>query len=199
MGGLVARSACYYASHEESEPQQQQSSSAASWTNNLDHLITLGSPHHGAMLERGGKLVDAVLGAHRFTEPISWVTKIRSAGVTDLGYGNIRDDDWSGHLEINNSTLLMSDNRQPTPLPQTRCLAIAAVLGDAHASTNRLLGQHLRTDGLVTENSALGIGHTRNPALNLVFEESCTIYNLSHLGLLSSQDVYKTMLCFMAA
>ena len=198
MGGLVARSACYYAAQEEgSEPQQQ--SSSASWINNLDHLITLGSPHHGAMLERGGKLVDAVLGAHRFTEPISWLTKIRSDGVMDLGYGNVRDDDWSGHDESTNSTLLMpADNRQPTPLPQTQCLAIAAVLGDDSAISNRLLGQCLRTDGLVTEDSALGTGHTSNPALNLVFQESCTMYNLSHLGLLGSQDVYKTVLCFVA-
>jgi hypothetical protein len=202
MGGLVARSACYYAS------QQDGASSSSSWIQHLHHLITLGTPHHGAILEQGGKLVDSVLGAHRFTEPISWLTKIRSAGVMDLGYGNVRDEDWSscGHdnddedkenSESKNRAALI-DNRQPTPLPsKVRCLAIAAVLGDANSSSNRILGKVLRTDGLVTEASALGIGHVTNPELNLVFDMSRTIYNLGHLGLLSSQDVYRTILCFL--
>jgi hypothetical protein len=198
MGGLVARSACYYAT-QEGPPSQQQASSLASWIHHLDHLITLGTPHHGAILERGGKLVDAVLGAHRFTEPISWLTKIRSAGVMDLGYGNIRDEDWSCHEEDGNRHMALFDTRQPTPLPPVSCLAVAAVLGEANLSSNLLLGASLRTDGLVTEASALGIGHTSNAALNLVFEDSITLYNLGHLGLLSSQDVYKAMLCFLAA
>ena len=79
MGGLVSRSACHYAQTEEH-----------GWLEKLSHMITLGSPHHGAVLERGGKLVDAVLGAHPYTEPISWLGKIRSKGVTDLGYGEFR-------------------------------------------------------------------------------------------------------------
>jgi pimeloyl-ACP methyl ester carboxylesterase len=204
MGGLVARSACYYAS------QQDGALESPSWIHYLHHLITLGTPHHGAILEQGGKLVDSVLGAHRFTEPISWLTKIRSAGVMDLGYGNVRDEDWSSDRENyddddedkensqrkNRAALI--DNRQPTPLPsKVRCLAIAAVLGDANSSSNRLLGTVLRTDGLVTEASALGIGHVNNPELNLVFDMSSTIYNLGHLGLLGSQDVYRTILCFL--
>ena len=200
MGGLVARSACHYAS-------QQDGASSSSWIQHLHHLITLGTPHHGAILEQGGKLVDSVLGVHRFTEPISWLTKIRSAGVMDLGYGNVREEDWScGHdnddedkenSQRKNRAALI-DNRQPTPLPsKVRCLAIAAVLGDANSSSNRLLGTVLRTDGLVTEASALGIGHVNNPELNLVFDMSRTIYNLGHLGLLSSQDVYRTILCFL--
>jgi len=81
MGGLVSRSACYYA---ENEPEEYNSSQ---WLKNVQSLITLGTPHHGARLEQGGKLVDAVLGAHHYTEPLSWLGKIRSKGVTDLGYG----------------------------------------------------------------------------------------------------------------
>ena len=77
MGGLVARSACHYASG-----QYQKN-----WMQYLKNLVTLGTPHHGAVLERCGKIVDAVLGAHPYTEPISWLGKIRSKGVTDLGYG----------------------------------------------------------------------------------------------------------------
>ena len=60
----------------------------------------------------------------------------------------------------------------------------------------RYWGTVLRTDGLVTKASALDIGHVNNPELNLVFGMSSTIYNLGHLGLLGSQDAYRTILCF---
>ena len=149
---------------------------------------------HGAILERGGKLVDAVLGAHRFTEPISWLGKIRSKGVNDLGYGNVREDDWLGHSDK------IGDYRKPTPLPKTvRCMAIAAVLGNANSGSNRLLGESMRTDGLVTEASALGRGHRANPDLNLAFTEETTFYNTGHVGLLSSKDVYQAILSFLTS
>src|ERR1044071_3645008 len=51
MGGLVARSACHageVAGH--------------TWRTRLRSLITLGSPHHGAPLERGAQGVDRILG-----------------------------------------------------------------------------------------------------------------------------------------
>ncbi|CAB9497387.1 PGAP1 family [Seminavis robusta] len=184
MGGLVSRSACYYAEHETEEYNTNQ------WLDQVGSFITLGSPHHGAILERGGKLVDAVLGAHPYTEPISWLGKIRSKGVTDLGYGNVRDEDWYGHTGP-------TDNRKPAPLPKlVRCLAIAAVLGDVNSSSNRMLGDNLRTDGLVTQASALGRGHS-NPDLNLVFDEEITIYNQNHIGLLGSEEAYDAMLSFL--
>jgi len=86
----------YYASQQQDDKRPWLVSlESPSWIHHLHHLITLGTPHHGAILEQGGKLVDSVLGEHRFTEPISWLTKIRSVGVMDLGYGNIRDEDWS--------------------------------------------------------------------------------------------------------
>ena len=52
MGGLVARSALHYAT------QAQQP-----WVPRLDDLFFLGTPHHGAPLERAGHWVDLVLGA----------------------------------------------------------------------------------------------------------------------------------------
>ena len=56
MGGLVARSACHYAA---------KNGNQLAWIKLLKHLVTLGTPHHGAILERGGKLVDTILGANR--------------------------------------------------------------------------------------------------------------------------------------
>lgn len=181
MGGLVARSACHLAEQEKQE-----------WLQHVNHLVTFACPHHGAMLERGGKLVDAVLGAHQFTEPLSWLGKIRSKGVTDLGYGNIQEADWKDKEGVT------TDTRVPSPLPKNiRTMALAAVLGDMNASSNRLLGESMRTDGLVTEASALGKGHTQ-PEMNLEFEESLTFYNTSHVGMLSSEEVYDVLLKFLS-
>src|SRR5690606_14178182 len=50
MGGLVSRSAAHYASELE-----------LSWVQRLSHLICLGSPHHGAPLEKAGNLLTSVL------------------------------------------------------------------------------------------------------------------------------------------
>lgn len=184
MGGLVARSACYYA---ESEAEDYNSSQ---WLEHVQSLVTLGTPHHGAVLERGGKLVDEILGAHPFTEPISWLGKIRSKGVTDLGYGNVRDEDWLGCCGVD-------DFRKPTPLPKSvRCLAIAGVLGDMNSSSNRLLADNIRGDGLVSLASALGRGHS-HATLNLEFEEEQTIFGQGHVGLLSSEEVHDAMLSFL--
>ncbi|HTL34438.1 MAG TPA: hypothetical protein VL326_15025, partial [Kofleriaceae bacterium] len=50
MGGLVARSACHVAGEH-----------GHTWQQRLRALITLGSPHHGAPLERGGNWIDRLL------------------------------------------------------------------------------------------------------------------------------------------
>jgi pimeloyl-ACP methyl ester carboxylesterase len=49
MGGLVARSACHLGA-------------GRRWMRPLTKLVFLGTPHHGAPLERGGRLVDAAIG-----------------------------------------------------------------------------------------------------------------------------------------
>lgn len=126
---------------------------------------------------------------------MSWLGKIRSDGVNDLGYGNVRDEDWKGYSGID-------DNRKPTPLPslvnkEIRTLAIGAVMGGQDSSVNHVLGEGIRTDGLVDEASALGRGH-RNEEMNLDFDERVTIYNTGHIGLLGSDEVYAATLCFLS-
>lgn len=79
-----------------------------------------------------------------------------------------------------------------------RCLAIAVVLGDANSSSNRLLGDNIRTDGLVTQASALGRGNS-NLVLNLKFDQDITIFDQSHIGLLGSQEVCDAMYSFLTS
>jgi len=172
MGGLVARSACHYgelARHE--------------WLHRLDKIVFIGTPHHGSPLERGGNWVDLLLGASRYTAPLGRLGKIRSAGITDLRFGNLVDEDWNQGDRFKRTR----DLRVPVPLPQgVACYAIAATTGNrADDLSDRLLG-----DGVVPLASALG--RHANPKLALTFDDSrqYVAYGIGHLDLLSRPEVY---------
>ena len=92
MGGLVTRSALYY-----SEQQQQY------WTTQLKEIVFLGTPHHGAPLEKLGNYLDLVLEAIPYAKPFARLGKIRSAGVTDLRYGNLLEEDWQDEDRFKNT------------------------------------------------------------------------------------------------
>jgi pimeloyl-ACP methyl ester carboxylesterase len=173
MGGLVARSACYYGSN-----------AGHRWPEQLRSLIFLGTPHHGAPLERGGHWVDTILGISPYTAPFTRLGKIRSAGITDLRFGDLRDEDWQGHEPHKRSKAA----RHALPLPATtRCFAVAATTGKSKGDLNdRLLG-----DGLVPVSSALG--RHANPALDLAIPATrqWVGYEMNHMDLLSSVEVYR--------
>jgi len=138
MGGLVSRSACYYGA-----------SKGHDWLRHLRKLIFLGTPHHGAPMERGGQWLHLALGKSRYTAAFTHLGRIRSAGITDLRYGNLLDGDWQDRDRFKH----VGDTRQAVPLPEgVQCFAIAASTGSrASGLRDRLLG-----DGLVPVSSALG-------------------------------------------
>src|SRR5688572_2486417 len=110
MGGLVARSACHV---------------GGNWRDRLRALITLGTPHHGAPLERGGNWIDRLLDLTPYTAPLGALGRIRSAGVTDLRFGNVLDEHWQGRDRFAHG----ADPRCACPLPAgVRCYAIAGTL-----------------------------------------------------------------------
>lgn len=173
MGGLVARSAIYYA-------QQQ----GKSWVSSLKKVIFLGSPHHGAALERIGSYIDLILDTIPYTKPFGRLTKIRSSGVTDLRYGNLIDEDWQS---ANDRFEMLGDQRTCIPLPNdVECYSIAAVLGDGASNiTARTLG-----DGLVDLRSALGQHRIESKHLKFKNENTFIVEQCSHNGLLSNLQVY---------
>ena len=172
MGGLVARSACHYGAQ-----------AGHRWLQRLDKVVFLGTPHHGAPLERGGNWVDILLSSTAYSAPLARLGKIRSAGITDLRYGNLVDEDWKKHDRFARS----GDRRVPVPLPEgVACFAIAASTGKSAGDLPELL----IGDGIVPLESALG--HHDNPKLAIEFEPSrqWVAYGTHHLDLLSKPAVY---------
>lgn len=169
MGGLVARSAMHHGA--------LMQRGGLRWPGRVDDLVCLGTPHHGAPLERIGHGLDLLLGAAPYAAPLARLGRVRSAGIRDLRLGNIlRGPVGDGGTEQADHVALPSG---------TRCFAIAASLGAAAGS----LKGDLLGDGLVPVASALG-QHV-NPALNLEFPPDCqaVIHDTGHLGLLSSTEV----------
>lgn len=168
LGGLVARAAIRAAEE-----------TGQAWRQKLRVLITLGTPHHGAPLERAGNLFETALGLTKYSAPLRALGKIRSAGVTDLRYGNVVPADWRDRDRFAHG----KDPRTPTPLPEgVRSYAVAA-------TTARSLDRGaLPGDGLVPVNSALG----KHPddAFVLHFAEQRIVLGAGHLDLLSSPEVY---------
>ncbi len=163
MGGLVARSACHVG--EEADH---------SWRGRVDALVTLGAPHHGAPLERGGSWVHLLLGVSRFSAPFARLARVRSAGITDLRYGNVLDEHWEGRDRFD----VHDDPRNLIALPEgVRCFALAGSLSSEPTAT-------LRGDGMVPVDSALGEHAT--PALALAFPavNKRILFSTGHLDLL---------------
>jgi hypothetical protein len=178
MGGLVARSACHAGDD-----------AGHAWRPRLRSLITLGSPHHGAPLERGGHEVDRALGISRYVVPFRRLGRIRSAGITDLRFGTVLDEHWHGHDRFAHR----GDPRRSLALPAgVACYAIAGTL--ATRAAERLPG-----DGLVTVASALGV-HP-DPALTLGFPDAHRWIALGtrHIDLLASPAVHATMRTWLSS
>jgi hypothetical protein len=172
MGGLLARSAWHYGTL-----------AGHVWPRRLTKLVFLGTPHHGAPMERGGNWIDTILGRSRYTAPLSRLGKIRSAGITDLRHTYLLDEDWHGRDRFARA----GDHHRALPLPQgVPCYALAATTGRQVGDLkDRLIG-----DGLVPLDSALG--RHKDPRRNLSFAPSRQWigYEMGHLDLLGRPEVY---------
>jgi hypothetical protein len=158
----------------------------------LQKLLFLGTPHHGAVLEKGGNWIDVLLGTSPYSAPFSRLGKIRSSGMTDLRYGNVVDEDWHGSDRFD----LTGDQRMPVPLPEgVACFAIAATTSQDF----NVLGEDLIGDGLVKVSSALG--HHQNAELTLKIPESqqWVGQGMNHLDLLNHPAVYEMIKSWLAA
>ena len=170
MGGLVARSALHYGR-----------AAGLHWVDRLDDLACLGTPHHGAPLERAGQGIHMLLDATPYAGPFGRLARLRSAGITDLRHGNLIDEDWLGADRFAETT----DHRQPVPLPAgPRSFALAGTL----AGAGKALG-----DGLVPVASALGKHRLARRALKFAPERQRVLAETNHMQLLSSPAVFEQL------
>jgi hypothetical protein len=155
MGGLVARSAL-----------QQALAEGFDWPQRLRALVFLGTPHHGAPLERGGEWLHRALGVSPYAVPFSRLSGLRSAGITDLRRGRI-----------------LPRGAQERPLPAG--VTMHAIAGALH----RGRGGAWFGDGLVPIASALGRHAERDRHLRIPERNTWTAHGVGHLDLLSDPGV----------
>jgi hypothetical protein len=179
MGGLVSRSACHYAE-----------AAGQHWTRHLRRLVFLGTPHHGAPLERLGNWVNTSLEIIPYSAPLARLGRIRSAGITDMRHGNVLEKDWARRDRFSPAR----DFRTALPLPAgVHCYAVAATMRRANEDP-RL---DLFGDGLVPVDSALGLH--QDPEMTLAFPASHQWigYGMDHWDLLSHPAVYDQIRCWL--
>ncbi|RYZ73545.1 MAG: alpha/beta hydrolase [Lysobacteraceae bacterium] len=175
MGGLVARSALDHALN-----------ARLAWPELPQRIVFLGTPHHGAPLERAGSWADLLIGISPYSAPLVRLGKIRSAGIQDLRHGNVRDTDWQDRDGDGRA-----DGRSPLPLPAAiAAYAIAVSTQQARKGNEGAL----RGDGLVPLASALGEHHDPDFDLRIPSPRRWVGYGINHLEMLGSAEVYARIL-----
>jgi pimeloyl-ACP methyl ester carboxylesterase len=171
MGGLVARSACHYGL------QHQQP-----WTDKVRHVVCLGSPHLGADLEKGVNVASWALAQLPETRGLAYFLNRRSAGVKDLRFGALLDEDWR--------------DCDPDEFLRDRCnevpfLPDAVYHFVATSAAPRAVGLVVG-DSLVRPRSAAGRGGSRQVPFEAA--HGLTLTGLHHFDLLNHPSIYEKLL-----
>jgi pimeloyl-ACP methyl ester carboxylesterase len=173
LGGLVARSACHYASERDDR-----------WVRRVRHVVSLGSPHMGAPLAQAVHWATVGLDLVPETRPFAAFLRRRSAGIRDLRQGSLVDEDWRDR----EPDALRAAACREVPLLEgaTHCFVAATVTHSAGHPLGRLLG-----DCLVLEPSASGRSRTRRIPFRA--EHGMHLGGAHHLALLNHPGVYERM------
>ncbi len=174
MGGLVIRSACWYAQGEQSP-----------WLQQLQRVVCLGTPHHGSPLEKAGHAFESAMKKIPYAEPMLF-GRLRSVGIKDLRHGALRDEDWPGHRPGGAG----ADTRGAVPLvPGVEYYFAAASLGRHQFDP---LG-HLLGDLLVRPDSAVGTHQDDLRRLQIKPENCRVFHEKNHFDLLDDHLVHQQL------
>jgi pimeloyl-ACP methyl ester carboxylesterase len=150
MGGLVVRSACHYG--RSVRPLGRRLPLGRPWTSKVRRVVLIGVPNTGAPLEVIVNTLSAALWALPVpaTRLVGLGLDRRSAGIKDLRFGAIVDEDW---LERDPRTRTPKLHARGPRLRRARYLTIAGtVTTDPEHPLAGLIG-----DALVTSSSAGGL------------------------------------------
>ena len=172
MGGLVARSACHYGHRE-------------GWKRTVRHVFTLGSPHRGAPLERGANVACSALALLPETRGFATPLKVRSAGIKDLRYGYLLDEDWLGH---DPDAFLRNTGREIPFLDTANHYFVCATLAaDPDTALARIIG-----DLLVLRSSAWSHGK-RGERMRFPVDQYHHVGGANHFDLLNHPAIYEQL------
>lgn len=173
MGGLVVRSAAHYGSCDQRP-----------WLPHLKQVICVGSPHLGAPLEQLGNVLTASLRAFDTagTQVTAQVFNARSAGIKDLRFGYVVDEDWQGH----DPDTLLDNHRHPiAPVAGVGYAFIAATITrDPAHPLGQLIG-----DLLVRPPSAAG--QAAHPHHVVPFHSGQVFSGMNHFHIANHPAVYE--------
>jgi pimeloyl-ACP methyl ester carboxylesterase len=181
MGGLVARSAAHYGQE-----------LGLPWLGKLTHVLGIGSPHFGAPLARAGQLVASIAGwfDSAGTQVPSKVLRARSAGIKDLAFGSLVDDDWFGQ-DADGSPF---EARRTSAPPFVARVAYGYVAARYRPSKAGPFGEWLG-DLLVQLPSASGLH--RNPERRIPFHMGHVVDGAHHVALTTHPEVYRQLRRFL--
>ena len=175
MGGLVIRSACWYA------PQSRQP-----WLGALTNVACLGTPHHGSMVAKAVHVADAALRRIPYAAPFA-VGERLSAGMQDLRHGNLLDEDWLDEAR----GFVPRDLRRPVPLlPGVDYYFLVASIGrNDEDPLGRALG-----DLLVRAGSASGEHADKLRHLDIDSDRCRVFHEKHHFDLLDDPRVHRQLI-----
>ncbi|MGJ8663163.1 MAG: esterase/lipase family protein [Marinicella sp.] len=140
------------------------------WPKRINNAVFLGTPHQGAVLEKSGHLMNYLISISPYSAPFSKLINVRSLGIKDLRHG---------------TTTRHGENNQ---LPQhINGYAIAA---STQVGMTSNIHQKMVGDGLVSVDSALGEHKNSTKTIFFKPQNKITFNGVSHMGLLSSLDVF---------
>jgi pimeloyl-ACP methyl ester carboxylesterase len=175
MGGLVIRSACWYAGQ-----------TGARWLAHLRRVICLGTPHHGSPLEQAGHAFETAARKIPFVEPLL-LGKVRSAGIKDLRHGALLDEHW--HEGISDPAASSAGTTVPLPPDVDHYFAAASLGRDDHDPIGQLLG-----DLLVRPDSAMGMHPDEMRRLKISPDHCRVFHEKNHFDLLTDTRVQEQLL-----
>jgi pimeloyl-ACP methyl ester carboxylesterase len=172
MGGLVARSACHYGA-------------MSAWAPLVRHVFTLGCPHSGAPLERLANAASSALALLPETRGMARALNLRSAGIKDLRYGYVIDEDWFGH---DPDAYLRNTGREIPFLQSANHYFVCATLSrSSDGPLGRLFG-----DWLVMRSSAWAHGG-RGERMRFPIDHYRHVGGASHFDLLNHPAIYEQL------